>query len=107
MNRSCAGPWKLNVSLLEKEKIVQDFKTKLEQWKSLRFMYDSVGDWWEDMKRKSKYFFTLEGRKVAAKKRAFLGRLQGRLQRCYLLTSAGFDTEAGVDVKILAKVLFF
>lgn len=43
-------------------------------------MYDSVGDWWEDMKRKSKYFFTLEDRKVGAKKRAFLGRLQGKLQ---------------------------
>ncbi len=51
------------------------------------------------MKRKPKDFFILEGKKLAAKKRIFLGRPQGRPQCCYLLSSAGFDMEEDISTR--------
>lgn len=95
------GPWKLNTSLLENMHIVSRFKDKLKQWISLIPMYESTGDWWEDAKRRIKSFFMSEGKKAAAKKRAFQDRLQGRLQRCHRLALSGFDV--GEDIAKLKK----
>lgn len=94
--RPCPSHWKLNTSLLENHNVVSKFKAKLEQWKSLRFMYESVGDWWEDTKQRSKSFFMMEGKRAAAKRRAFQARLQGRLQRLYLLALSGFHVEEDI-----------
>lgn len=63
--RSVRGPgiWKLNISLLKDPKVVQKFKGKLNQWKSLQELYDSVGDWWQDLKIRVKKFFIKESKK--------------------------------------------
>ncbi|KAF3859138.1 hypothetical protein F7725_021537 [Dissostichus mawsoni] len=48
------GSWKMNTSLLENPSI---------------FLFDSVGDWWEEFKVRTKSFFIEEGKKEAKKKR--------------------------------------
>ena len=54
-------------------------------------MFNSLGDWWEDVKSKTRNFLLAEGKKAAVKKRALLKRLQARLQRYYLLLLSGFE----------------
>lgn len=58
-----SGLWKLNISLLKDPKVVQKFKGMLNQWKSQQELYDSVGDWWHDLKIRVKNFFMKESKK--------------------------------------------
>ncbi len=85
------GLWKLNVSLLQDEKVVKRFKAKLKQWSSLQFLFNSIGEWWEDLKSRAKNFFIEEGKRVAKKKRFKLKTHQAKLQRLYTNAHSGLD----------------
>lgn len=94
--KSGPGIWKLNTSLLDNPEVVTRYKDKLNQWFTLQPMFDSVGEWWEDVKCKTRKFFMAEGKKAAAKKRAFQKRMQAKLQRYYLLSLSGFKVNEDI-----------
>ncbi|KAF3854091.1 hypothetical protein F7725_014779 [Dissostichus mawsoni] len=85
------GSWKMNTSLLENPSIVRRFKEKIYMWSSLEFLFDSVGDWWEEFKVRTKSFFIEEGKKEAKKKRYKFKIQQAKLQRLYTMAYAGLD----------------
>lgn len=95
--RSGPGIWKLNTSLLDNPEVVTRYRDKLHQWFTLQPLFDSLGEWWEDVKQKTKAFFMREGKKAAAKKRAIQKRLQAKLQRYYLLSLSGFEVNEDIE----------
>ena len=95
------GSWKLNVSVLQDPVVVGKFKEKLTQWSSLQFAFDSIGEWWEDVKNRAKYFFIEEGKRAAKKKRCKLKKQQAKLQRLYTLSFAGWDVAD--DITLLKR----
>ncbi len=99
--RSGPGAWKLNISLLDNPEVVTRYRDKINQWFTLQPLFDSLGEWWEDVKQKTRKFFMAEGKKAAAKKRALQKRLQAKLQRYYLLSLSGF--EVNEDIAKLKK----
>lgn len=99
--RAGPGTWKLNTSLLDNPKVVMRYRDKLNQWFTLQPLFDSLGEWWEDVKCKTRTFFMAEGKKAAAQKRALQKRLQAKLQRSYLLSLSGF--EVNEDIAKLKK----
>lgn len=94
--RSGQGPWKLNTSLLDNPQVVSKYRGKLNQWFTLQPLFESLGEWWEDVKHKTRAFFIAEGKKAAAKKRALQKRLQAKLQRYYLMSLSGFDVNEDI-----------
>lgn len=85
------GFWKLNISLLLNQEVVRHYKEKLSEWKSLQPLYNSMGEWWEDCKIRTKFFFMKEGKRIK-KGRAFACKLhQKRLQQFYTMAHSGFD----------------
>ena len=95
------NPWKLNVSLLKDLKLVERLKDKLKRWISLQFLFQSVGEWWEDLKSRTKNFFTREGKRIAMKKRFKYKKQQAKLQRLYTMAHSGFDV--AVEIVRLKK----
>ena len=94
------GLWKLNVSLLQDPKVVSRLKEKLLQWSSLKFAFDSVGEWWEEVKARARSFLIHEGKRGAKKKRFKLKYQQAKLQRFYTMAQAGLDvTESIAELK--------
>ncbi len=86
-----SGLWKLNISLLDNQEVVARYKEKLNQWKSLQPLYETVGEWWEDFKIRTKLFFMREGRKIK-RKEAFVCKLyQKKLQQFYTMAHSGFN----------------
>lgn len=92
------GVWKLNVLLLKEEKIVQRFRGMYRNWQTVKCLYNSVGEWWEDVKKRVKVFFINEGRKIAKGERYKLGKLQGKLQRLYIMLRDGFDVANDITI---------
>lgn len=90
-SRISRSTWKLNVSLLQDVRVVGRLREKIIQWSSLRFFFDSVGDWWEEVKNRAKLFLIEVGKKAAKKKRFVLQRQQAKLQRLYTLAQNGFE----------------
>ncbi|KAL7399947.1 hypothetical protein ABVT39_004085 [Epinephelus coioides] len=89
--KTSGRPWKLNVSLLQNSNVVAKFRVKLKLWSSLQFTYNSVGDWWEDLKSRAMNFFKTEGKRIAMEKRLYCKRKQAKLQCLYTMAHAGFD----------------
>lgn len=83
--------WKLNVSVLQDVMVVKKFREKLTHWLSLQFAFDSIGEWWEEVKARAKSFFIEEGKRTARKKRFKLKKQQSKLQRLYTLSYSGWD----------------
>lgn len=61
------GSWKLNISLLQDEKVVSEFRVKLNQWLSLKPFFNLMGEWWEEIKIRAKHFFIDWGKRTAKK----------------------------------------
>ena len=85
------GSWKLNTSLLQEKKVVNKLKEKLVQWSSLQFAFNTVGEWWDDVKERVKQFFIEVGKKAAKTKRFKAKKEQAKLQRLYTMAHAGFN----------------
>lgn len=85
------GVWKLNVQLLEDERIRKEFLRKYEGWQTLKGFFSSIVDWWEWMKGNVKSFFIQEGRKKAERSRRLQAKLQRELQSLYRLGREGFE----------------
>ena len=81
--RTGPGYWRLNITLLENMKIEQRYEEQFQDWTSLKCLFTSATDWWEDIKGRTRRFFQREGKRKACGRRAFLKRSQGRLQRLY------------------------
>ena len=95
------NPWKLNVTLLKDKKLVERLKDKLKRWISLQFLFESVGEWWEDLKSRTLNFFTREGKRIAMKRRFKYKKQQAKLQRLYTMAHSGFDV--AVEIARLKK----
>ena len=93
--------WKLNISVLEDERVVKKFKEKLALWSSLQFAYGSIGEWWEDVKTRAKSFFIEEGKRAAKRKRLKLRKQQNKLQRLYTMSHTGWNVTD--DINALKK----
>lgn len=91
------GSWKLNVSLLQDTKVVENLKTKLTQWTSLKPLFNSVGEWWEDVKVRIKNFFINVGKRKAKNIQLKLKKLQSKLQRFYTMAHAGLDVAEDIS----------
>lgn len=85
------GLWKLNTNLLKDPKVISKLREKLDQWKSLQKLYNSVGDWWEDLKIRIKRFFISESKKANTKVKLCLMKHQKNLQILYSMAHSGFD----------------
>jgi exonuclease III len=101
------GLWKLNTSLLEDSKIVQELKGKLNQWKSLQDIYPTVGDWWQDLKIRIKKFFMKESKKITSQNNYWFKKCQRDLQTLYIMSHSGFNVADDI-VKLkreMAKIM--
>jgi len=85
------GLWKLNTSLLENPKVVQELKGMLYQWESLQDIYSSIGDWWQDLKIRIKEFFIKKSKKITSKNNYRFKKCQRDLQTLYTMSLSGFN----------------
>ena len=90
------GSWKLNTSLLQDKKVVGRLKEKLVQWRTLQFAFENLGEWWEEVKRRVRLFFTEVGKKTAKNSRFKLRRQQAKLQRLYTMAHSGFNVSEDI-----------
>ena len=74
------GSWKLNISLLQDEKVVSEFRVKLNHWLSLKPLFNLAGEWWEEMKIRAKHFFIDWDKRTAKKRRLKLQKHKAKLQ---------------------------
>uniref|UniRef100_A0A671XAU5 CCHC-type domain-containing protein n=1 Tax=Sparus aurata TaxID=8175 RepID=A0A671XAU5_SPAAU len=88
-NQVQQGSWKLNISLLQDEKVVSEFRVKLNHWLSLKPFFNLAGEWWEEMKIRAKRFFIDWGKRTAKKRRLKLQKHKAKLQRFYMMSYSG------------------
>lgn len=101
------GVWKLNVELLEDERLGRKFKHRYEEWQTVKDMYGSVSEWWECVKERIKKFFMAEGKIRAAKGRKRINGLQCRLEHLFKLQKQGFPVNDDIkEIKSKLKELF-
>ena len=76
--------WKMNVALLDKDNIKEDFQIEWDGIKNNINRYDTINDWWEIYaKTQIKNFFINKGREENAKKYGLLEYLEYKLNRLY------------------------
>ena len=90
------GSWKLNTSLLQDKRIVDRLKEKLIQWSSLQIFFNTIGEWWEELKRRVQLFFIEVGKKLSKTKRFKFKKEQAKLQRLYTMAHAGFNVSEDI-----------
>ncbi|KAJ8026529.1 hypothetical protein HOLleu_31380 [Holothuria leucospilota] len=71
--------WKCNVSMLQNDLFVNDYKRYYSMWSSLKPGFASLTEWWEEVKLRTKGFFIKYGVRVARERR---NRLNGLLDMC-------------------------
>lgn len=55
------GVWKMNIELLEDERVREEYVRMFERWKKRRLDFGSVIEWWEWVKENTKRFFIKKG----------------------------------------------
>ena len=76
--------WKLNVSMLDRDDIKDEFRTEWNRIKNSINFYDTINDWWViQAKPEIKKFFKDKGREESAKKYGTLEFLEFKLNRIY------------------------
>ncbi|XP_066564894.1 uncharacterized protein LOC136753021 [Amia ocellicauda] len=101
------GIWKLNTSLLEDPSVIKTFSRRLEEWRTLRDIFDSTIEWWEMVKKRTKCYFIQLGKRKAREGGARYSHLNARLQRLSLLQLRGFDpAEEVARVKLSLAALY-
>lgn len=85
------GPWKLNCSLLEDDRVVSQYREQFSQWQTLQDFFDTRAQWWEMVKGRTRTFFREIGKKKSKEKDRRMVGLQKRLERYFNLGQQGFD----------------
>ena len=76
--------WKLNVSMLDRDDIKDEFRTEWNRIKNSISFYETINDWWViQAKPQIKKFFKDKGREESAKKYGTLEFLEFKLNRIY------------------------
>ena len=65
--------------------------------RSLQGLFDSRAEWWEEVKRRAKWFFMGAGKAKKARERRVLAGLQRRLNRYVALQQAGFGFQEELE----------
>ncbi|CAI9536675.1 unnamed protein product, partial [Staurois parvus] len=94
------GIWRLNLSLLEDEEVIQSFEEFFQAQETVLDFCDSKLEWWELTKVRIGRFFKAIGRKKQLDRYVAYQRLRRRLDR---LVSSGGDPGAISEVKLLLR----
>ncbi|XP_066554865.1 uncharacterized protein LOC136744565 [Amia ocellicauda] len=101
------GVWKLNTSLLDDPRVIKTFSRRLEEWRTLKDLFDSRIEWWEMVKKRTKGYFIQLGKRKARERQARYSHLNAHLQRLSLLQLRGFDlAEEVARVKLSLSALY-
>ncbi|KAJ1212636.1 hypothetical protein NDU88_000291 [Pleurodeles waltl] len=87
------GSWKLNCSLLENEELVANLRVAYVEWRDMRDLFHSAGEWWEWVKDRFRSFFQDASRAAAREKKRDFRQLQSKLQRLFELELRGWDVD--------------
>uniref|UniRef100_A0A8C7IU91 Reverse transcriptase domain-containing protein n=1 Tax=Oncorhynchus kisutch TaxID=8019 RepID=A0A8C7IU91_ONCKI len=99
------GPWKLNCSLLEDDKVVSQYREQFSQWQTLQDFFDTRAQWWEMVKGRTRTFFREIGKKKSKEKDRCMVGLQKRLERYFNLCQQGLDFNQ--EIKEVKKEMAF
>ncbi|KAJ1193110.1 hypothetical protein NDU88_002415 [Pleurodeles waltl] len=82
-----AGPglWKRNCSLLENEELVANLRVAYVEWRDMRDLFHSAGEWWQWVKDRFRSFFQDASRAAAWEKKSVFRQLQSKPQRLFEL----------------------
>ncbi|KAJ8048949.1 hypothetical protein HOLleu_01468 [Holothuria leucospilota] len=75
------GVWKCNVSVLHDQMFVNDFTHYFHLWQTLKPGFDSIIDWWENVKDRAKRLIIRHSVRLAQARRARLQVLQRACDR--------------------------
>ena len=75
------GYWKYNVSLNSNERFVKDLRFHYRLWSTLKPGYESLLEWWDDIKSRIKHLSIRHGVRIARERRQRLKELQSRFNR--------------------------
>ncbi|KAJ8017862.1 hypothetical protein HOLleu_44473 [Holothuria leucospilota] len=103
------GYWKYNVSLNRDKDFCRDLRHHYQMWSSLKPGFDSLSDWWENIKGRIRELAIKHSKRRVRKKRERLNHLQAH---CSAFTAEEIDnligTEAeGAYIRYRAKFLEF
>ena len=107
ISRQGKGYWKYNVSLNDNNEFCNDLRFHYNLWSTLKPGFDSITDWWENIKGKIKQLAVRHGARIAREKRKRLAELQS------LCTSSSLEEidniirseSRGAFIRARAKVL--